>query len=103
MRRDGCPDAVQGGGAGDNGADAKATDPFGWRWVIQCKHRRADLAGAAVGIPDPQKFNATGRQIHHGGVIGMVTNGRFGSRAQPFDRDQRLHLVNRRLLGEWAG
>ncbi|WP_078953912.1 restriction endonuclease [Streptomyces globisporus] len=39
MRRDGCVDAQQVGGRGDNGADVKATDPFGRRWVIQCKHR----------------------------------------------------------------
>ncbi|GGX40815.1 restriction endonuclease [Streptomyces chryseus] len=102
MKRDGCADAVQVGGAGDNGADVKATDPFGRRWVIQCKHRRAGLAGAAVGTPDLQKLNGTGRQIHYGDVIVMVTNGRFSSKAHPFARDQRLHLVDRRLLGEWA-
>ncbi|MFF4356336.1 hypothetical protein [Streptomyces sp. NPDC001604] len=33
MRRDGCADAVQVGGAGDNGADVPATDPLGRRWV----------------------------------------------------------------------
>ncbi|MGW8984886.1 hypothetical protein ACWGQ9_19750 [Streptomyces parvus] len=31
MRRDGCADARQIGGAGDNGADVLATDPMG-RW-----------------------------------------------------------------------
>ncbi|MFF0052228.1 restriction endonuclease [Streptomyces sp. NPDC005498] len=46
MYRDGCTDAIQVGGAGDNGADVKATDPYGRRWVIQCKHRRAGVAGA---------------------------------------------------------
>ncbi|WP_455770807.1 restriction endonuclease [Streptomyces canus] len=35
MRRDGCADAVQVGGQGDLGADVKATDPLGRRWVIQ--------------------------------------------------------------------
>nr|WP_329449125.1 restriction endonuclease [Streptomyces sp. NBC_01426] len=39
MRRDGVLDAVRVGGAGDNGADVKGTDPAGRRWVIQCKHR----------------------------------------------------------------
>ena len=40
MRRDGCQDAACVGGGGDLGADVKATDPYGRRWVIQCKHRR---------------------------------------------------------------
>ncbi|MFE8978990.1 restriction endonuclease [Streptomyces cyaneofuscatus] len=39
MLRDGCTDARQIGGAGDNGADVLATDPLGRTWVIQCKHR----------------------------------------------------------------
>lgn len=52
MHRDGCQDAVRVGGAGDLGADVKATDPYGRRWVIQCKHRRNGLAGSAVGTPD---------------------------------------------------
>ena len=36
MRRDGCQDASRVGGGGDLGADVKATDPYGRRWVIQC-------------------------------------------------------------------
>jgi restriction system protein len=52
MRRDGCGDARQVGGAGDNGADVKATDPFGRLWVIQCKHRRDGDRGSAVGTPE---------------------------------------------------
>ncbi|WP_371637462.1 restriction endonuclease [Streptomyces zaomyceticus] len=36
MRRDGCADAVRVGGAGDNGADVKATDPYGRRWSVNC-------------------------------------------------------------------
>ncbi|MGW0552154.1 hypothetical protein [Streptomyces altiplanensis] len=39
MRRDGCPNAIRVGGGGDLRADVKATDPYGRRWVIQCKHR----------------------------------------------------------------
>ncbi len=49
MRRDGCADAVQVGGAGDNGADVTATDPLGRRWVIQCKHRQDGASGSPVG------------------------------------------------------
>ncbi|MFF9851777.1 restriction endonuclease [Streptomyces litmocidini] len=102
MRRDGCANAVQVGGAGDNGADVKATDPFGRRWVIQCKHRRAGLSGAAVGTPDLQVLNGTGRPVHKGDVIVLVTNGRFSKPALDFARSQRLHLVDRTMLGEWA-
>ncbi|MFJ4767537.1 restriction endonuclease [Streptomyces uncialis] len=102
LHRDGCPDAVQVGGAGDNGADVKATDPFGRRWVIQCKHRKAGLAGAAVGTPDLHVLNGTGRPVHHGDVIVLVTNGRFTANAVDFARAQRLHLVDRALLAQWA-
>ncbi|MER8232501.1 restriction endonuclease [Streptomyces sp. NPDC094049] len=102
MRRDGCPGAVRVGGAGDNGADVKATDPFGRLWVIQCKHRRAGLAGAAVGTPDLHVLNGTGRPVHHGDVVVLVTNGRFTGRAVEFARSQRLHLVDRHLLARWA-
>ena len=102
MRRDGCADAVQVGGAGDHGADVKATDPFGRRWVIQCKHRRNGLAGSPVGTPDLQVLNGTARQVHGADVAVLVTNGRFTTKCAPFAESQRLHLVDRRLLGEWA-
>ncbi|MFG2332908.1 restriction endonuclease [Streptomyces sp. NPDC048604] len=102
MRRDGCADAVQVGGAGDNGADVKATDPYGRRWVIQCKHRKAGLAGAAVGTPDLQVLNGTGRPVHKGDVVVLVTNGKFSKPAVDFARSQRLHLVDRTVLAEWA-
>ncbi|MGY3684604.1 restriction endonuclease [Streptomyces sp. TE33382] len=103
MIRDGCRDAVQVGGAGDNGADVKATDPYGRRWVMQCKHRRDGLAGAAVGTPDLQVLNGTGRPVHQGDVIVLVTNGRFTAPAVEFAKTQRLHLVDRGTLGAWAG
>ncbi len=102
MRRDGCPGAVRVGGAGDNGADVKATDPFGRLWVIQCKHRRAGLAGSAVGTPDLHVLNGTGRPVHKGDVVVLVTNGRFTSNAVAFARSQELHLVDRQLLAQWA-
>ncbi|WP_443334439.1 restriction endonuclease [Streptomyces sp. MMBL 11-1] len=102
MRRDGCPRAVQVGGAGDNGADVKATDPFGRLWVIQCKHRAAGLAGSAVGTPDLHVLNGTGRPVHNGDVVVLVTNGRFTDKAVAFARSQRLHLVDRHLLAHWA-
>ncbi|MCX4985745.1 restriction endonuclease [Streptomyces sp. NBC_00572] len=102
MRRDGCQDARQVGGRGDNGADVKATDPFGRRWVIQCKHRKAGWSGSAVGTPDLQVLNGTGRQIHGGDVLVMLTNGRFSAPALDFASSQRLHLVDRHLLAQWA-
>ena len=102
LHRDGCADAVQVGGAGDNGADVKATDPFGRRWVIQCKHRRAGLDGSPVGTPDLHVLNGTARQLHGADVVVLVTNGRFTSKCDPLARSQRLHLVDRRLLEQWA-
>ncbi|MFE3761901.1 restriction endonuclease [Streptomyces sp. NPDC059104] len=102
MRRDGCADARQVGGRGDNGADVKATDPSGRRWVIQCKHRRDGWAGKPVGTPDLHVLNGTGRQVHHGDVLVMLTNGRITDNAARFAKSQRLHLVDRHLLAEWA-
>ncbi|WP_435843228.1 restriction endonuclease [Streptomyces griseoaurantiacus] len=102
MRRDGCADAVQVGGQGDLGADVKATDPYGRRWVIQCKHRKNGDRGAAVGTPELQVLNGTGRPVHKGDVVVMVTNGRVTQPGRAFAREQRLHLVDRRVLGQWA-
>ncbi|MEV0416423.1 restriction endonuclease [Streptomyces sp. NPDC050448] len=101
MRRDGAHDAVRVGGAGDNGADVKGTDPAGRRWVIQCKHRRDGAAGAAVGTPDLHVLNGTGRPVHGGDVV-LVTNGRITAPAVKFARSQRLHLVDRATLNAWA-
>ncbi|MFD9271323.1 restriction endonuclease [Streptomyces goshikiensis] len=96
MCRDGCFDAWQVGGRGDNGADAKATDPYGRRWVIQCKHKRDGWAGKPIGTPDLHVLNGTGRQVHDGHVLVMLTNGRITANAADFAKSQRLHLV------EWA-
>ncbi|MFJ9344760.1 restriction endonuclease [Streptomyces sp. NPDC101733] len=103
MRRDGCTDARQVGGRGDNGADVKATDPYGRRWVIQCKHRKDGWSGKPVGTPDLHVLNGTGRQVHDGDVLVMLTNGRITANAAAFAKSQRLHLVDRHLLAEWAG
>lgn len=86
MRRDGCQDAVRGGGRGDLGADVKATDPYGRRWVIQCKHRRNGVAGSAVGTPDLQILNGTARQVHGADVAVIVTNGRVTAPASDSTR-----------------
>ncbi|MFE5842298.1 restriction endonuclease [Streptomyces niveus] len=102
MRRDGCPNAVRVGGGGDLGADVKATDPYGRRWVIQCKHRRAGLAGSAVATPDLQVLNGTARQIHGADVAVIVTNGRVTAPAVAFAEQQRLHVVDRHTLAAWA-
>lgn len=102
MHRDGCRDAVRVGGGGDLGADVKATDPYGRRWVIQCKHRRKGLAGAAVGTPDFQILNGTARQVHGADIAVLVTNGRVTAPAVAFARQQRLYVVDRHTLGEWA-
>lgn len=102
MRRDGCRDAVRVGGSGDLGADVKATDPYGRRWVIQCKHRRAGLSGSAVGTPDLQVLNGTARQVHGADIAVIVTNGRVTRPAVTFAEQQRLHVVDRHTLGVWA-
>ncbi|MHB9856845.1 restriction endonuclease [Streptomyces sp. YIM S03343] len=102
MRRDGCHDAVRVGGGGDLGADVKATDPYGRRWVIQCKHRRNGLAGSAVGTPDLQVLNGTARQVHGADVAVIVTNGRVTAPAVAFAKQQRLHVIDRHTLGVWA-
>ncbi|MET9452483.1 restriction endonuclease [Streptomyces cinerochromogenes] len=102
MRRDGCHDAVQVGGQGDLGADVKATDPYGRRWVIQCKHRRNGDRGAAVGTPELQVLNGTARPVHHADVVVMVTNGRVTQPGRDFARQQRIHLVDRHVLADWA-
>ncbi|WP_328864633.1 restriction endonuclease [Streptomyces sp. NBC_00304] len=102
MRRDGCQDALRVGGGGDLGADVKATDPYGRRWVIQCKHRRNGLAGSAVGTPDLQVLNGTARQVHGADIAVIVTNGRVTAPAVVFAEQQRLHVVARHTLAAWA-
>ncbi|MGW7056730.1 restriction endonuclease [Streptomyces sp. NPDC054887] len=102
MRRDGCPNAVRVGGGGDLGADVKATDPYGRRWVIQCKHRRNGASGSPVGTPDLQVLNGTARQVHGADVAVIVTNGRVTAPAVAFAKQQRLHVVDRHTLAVWA-
>ncbi|MFF7771763.1 restriction endonuclease [Streptomyces massasporeus] len=102
MRRDGCQDAQRVGGGGDLGADVKATDPLGRRWVIQCKHRRNGARGSAVGTPDLQVLNGTARPVHGADVAVIVTNGRVTGPAVTFAKQQRLHVVDRQTLAAWA-
>ncbi|MEV0281222.1 restriction endonuclease [Streptomyces sp. NPDC050610] len=102
LARDGSRDALRCGGRGDLGADVKGHDPLGRLWVLQCKHRKAGLDGSAVGTPALQTLNGTGRPVHKGDVVVMVTNGRISRPAQAFAREQRLHLVDRPLLEQWA-
>lgn len=101
MRRDGCA-AEQLGGAGDNACDVRAVDPSGRIWAVQCKHRRDGDQGSAVGVGVLQQVNGTARQIHGADVAVVLTNGRFSSKAVPWGREHRIHLVDRRLLAEWA-
>ncbi|MGV9247267.1 restriction endonuclease [Streptomyces sp. NPDC003710] len=101
MRRDGCQ-TEQLGGAGDNACDVRAVDPMGRVWAIQCKHRRDGDRGSAVGVGVLQQVNGTARQVHGADVAVVLTNGRFSSKAIPWGAEHRMHLVDRRLLGEWA-
>lgn len=102
MQRDGCRDAQRVGGRGDLGADVKATDPYGRRWVIQCKHRRNGAHGSPVGTPDLQVLNGTARQVHGADVAVIVTNGRVTGPAVAFAKQHRLHVVDRQTLAVWA-
>ncbi|MFH9500598.1 restriction endonuclease [Streptomyces globisporus] len=102
MLRDGCTDARQIGGAGDNGADVLATDPHGRTWVIQCKHRRDGDRGPAVGTPDLQRVNGTARQLYGADIVLVVTNGRFTTRCAPLAAQLHMHLADRRTLATWA-
>ncbi|MFE9016703.1 restriction endonuclease [Streptomyces cyaneofuscatus] len=102
MLRDGCADARQIGGAGDNGADVLATDPLGRTWVIQCKHRRDGDRGSAVGTPDLQRVNGTARQLYGADVVLVVTNGRFTAHCPPLAQQLHMHLADRRTLATWA-
>ncbi|MFF1734677.1 restriction endonuclease [Streptomyces sp. NPDC058247] len=101
MRRDGCT-AEQLGGAGDNACDVRAVDPADRVWAIQCKHRRDGDRGSAVGVGVLQQVNGTARQIHGADIAVVLTNGRFSSKAVPWGRQHRIHLVDRNTLGEWA-
>ncbi|MCX5441148.1 restriction endonuclease [Streptomyces sp. NBC_00063] len=101
MCRDGCT-AEQIGGAGDDACDVRATDPAGRIWAIQCKHRRDGDRGSAVGVGVLQQVNGTARQVHGADIAVVLTNGRFSSKAIPWGREHRIHLVDRRVLGEWA-
>ncbi|MFD8686725.1 restriction endonuclease [Streptomyces sp. NPDC059651] len=103
MRRDGCTDARQTGGAGDNGADVLATDPLGRTWVIQCKHRKDGDRGSAVGTPDLQRVNGTARQLYGADIVLVITNGRFSTRCAPLATQLHMHLADRRTLATWAG
>lgn len=103
MLRDGCTDARQIGGAGDNGADVLATDPLGRTWVIQAKHRKDGDRGSAVGTPDLQRVNGTARQLYGADIVLVVTNGRFSTRCAPLAQQLHMHLADRRTLATWAG
>lgn len=56
------------------------------------------FAASARGLP----AHGTGRQVHGGDVLVMLANGRITANAADFAKSQRLHLVDRHLLAEWA-
>ncbi|MFD7778861.1 restriction endonuclease [Streptomyces sp. NPDC059753] len=56
------------------------------RRVIQCKHRKKGLDGSAVGALELQTLNGTGRPVHGGDVVVMVTNGKISRPARVFAR-----------------
>ncbi|MFI6564095.1 restriction endonuclease [Streptomyces sp. NPDC050534] len=80
----------------------RATAPFRRRWVIQCKHRRHGGAGSPVGTRDLHILNGTARPVHGADIAVLITNGRFTAPARAFAAQQRLHVVDRRLLAARA-
>ncbi|WP_435191351.1 restriction endonuclease [Streptomyces sp. bgisy126] len=73
--------------------------PQVWQWFSQ----HVTYPGRAkAGTPDLHVLNSTGRPVHHGDVVVLVTNGRFTTKAIDFARSQQLHLVDRHLLARWA-
>ncbi|WP_436961414.1 restriction endonuclease [Streptomyces sp. SudanB182_2057] len=101
MIRDGATNVRRVGGAGDNGADVMATDPAGQLWIIQCKHRKQGLGGKMVGVQELQVLNGTGRPVHKGNVVVLVTNGAVSRRAHGFAKSQKLEIIDRLLLEDW--
>ncbi|MFB7619480.1 restriction endonuclease [Kitasatospora sp. NPDC056181] len=102
LRRDGCR-AEQVGGGGDQSADVLATDPHGRRWVLQCKHKQDPDGGSAVGVGVLYALVGTNERVHRAQVPVVVTNGRFTGPAVRWGREQDVVLVDRELLGRWAG
>ncbi|MFD4712257.1 restriction endonuclease [Streptomyces sp. NPDC058430] len=49
-----------------------------------------------------QQVNGTARQVHGADTAVVLTNGHFSSKAISWGREHRIHLVDRRVLGEWA-
>ncbi|MFB6859263.1 hypothetical protein ACFCWV_43260 [Streptomyces sp. NPDC056341] len=49
-----------------------------------------------------QTLNGTGRPVHGGDVVVMVTDGKISQPARVLARQQRLHQVDRRVLEQWA-
>ncbi|GGZ86869.1 hypothetical protein GCM10010371_53570 [Streptomyces subrutilus] len=66
--------------------------------------RPGPAGGGPAGTPKAWRrewipvLNGTGRQIQHGDVPVMLTNGRITANTTAFAKDQRLHLVDRHPL-----
>ncbi|CAL9674935.1 restriction endonuclease [Streptomyces sp. enrichment culture] len=76
-----------------------ATDPAGQLWIIQCKQQ--GLGGKMVGVQELQVLNGTGRPVHKGNVVVLVTNGAVSRRAHGFAKSQKLEIIDRLLLEDW--
>ncbi|MCW3816962.1 restriction endonuclease [Micromonospora sp. DR5-3] len=88
------------GGSGDRGADVTAIAPDGRRVVVQCKRQSA---GNRVGSAAIQRFAGTCREIHHGELCMIVTNGFFtNGDGVHLARRLDITLVDRSSLELWA-
>ena len=98
-RRDGCPEAIVTGRAGDFGADVIAVTPDGRKLVIQAKRY---VTGNNVSGPDVQKFAGTCRTIHQADIAALVTTSSFTKQARDMAAHARILLYDADALGGWA-
>lgn len=98
--RDGCTNVCVVGGAGDLGADVKATAPDGRRIVIQCKRY---APSRKIGSQDVQRFGGTCWTEHGAQVAALVTTAQgFTKAAAQYADRQRIGQYDADRLAGWA-
>ena len=98
-RRDGCHNVRVVGGAGDLGADVKATTPDGRRLIVQCKRYGPKTL---VSSGDVQKVNGTYRDAHQGDLAAIVTTSRFTKPAWTYAGQVGIRRIDVDALAGWA-
>lgn len=96
-RRDGFPDVLRVGGAGDNGADVLCTLPDGRTAVIQCKRYAATARIAPREVRDLR-----GAQSYFKADVAIfVTTTTFSRQSTQFGLDEGILMIHRDFLGLW--